>query len=170
MRRVLNSKSPAASTLSFLKADGIKAVDDSTVSITTDTPIANLPEQITVKYSLIVPDGAKSEDLKLHEDGTGPFMQQTFSPAETKRILVRNPTYWRAGLPKAKCLEMSVMTEEVPRTAALQSGAVDLILVTSAASVGPSARMRYLRGVSPGTTNERVCLPLGSIQETWLAI
>ena len=62
-------------------------------------------------------------------------MQQTFTPSETKRVLARNPNYWKAGLPKAKCLEMSVMTEEVPRTAALQSGAIDLILVTSAASV-----------------------------------
>lgn len=129
------TKSPAASTLSFLKSDGIKAVDDHTVTFTTDSPIANLPEQITVKYSLIVEDGAKSEDLKVHGMGTGPFAQQTFSPAETKRVLVRNANYWKAGLPKAKCLEISVMTEEVPRTAALQSGAVDLILVTSAASV-----------------------------------
>jgi peptide/nickel transport system substrate-binding protein len=129
------TKSPGASTLSFLKPDGIKALDDHTVTFTTDTPIANLPELITVKYSLIVPDGAKTEDLKPHGDGTGPFMQQTFTPSETKRVLIRNPHYWKAGLPRAKCLEMSVMTEEVPRTAALQSGDVDLILVTSAASV-----------------------------------
>lgn len=127
--------SPAASTLSFLTADGIKAVDDSTVSFTTATPIANLPELIAVKYTLIVPDGAKSEDLKLKGDGTGPFKQETFTPAETKRVLARNADYWKPGLPKAKCLEISVMTEEVPRTAALQSGAIDLILVTSAASV-----------------------------------
>ena len=127
--------SPAASTLSFLTADAIKAVDDQTVTFTTASPIANLPELIAVKYTLIVPEGAKAEDLRLHENGTGPFKQETFTPSETKRVLVRNDQYWKAGLPKAKCLEMSVMTEEVPRTAALQSGAVDLILVTSAASV-----------------------------------
>jgi peptide/nickel transport system substrate-binding protein len=127
--------SPGASTLSFLKPDAIKAVDDHTVTFTTDTPIAILPELITVKYTQIVPDGVKKEDLKLHGNGTGPFMQQTFTPTETKRVLVANPNYWKPGLPKAKCLEISVMTEEVSRTAALQSGAVDLILVTSAASV-----------------------------------
>jgi peptide/nickel transport system substrate-binding protein len=127
--------SPAASTLAFLDPAGLKAVDDNTVTFTTKSPIANLPELISVKYALIVPDGSKSEDLKLHGIGTGPFVQQTFTPAETKRVLVRNPHYWKAGLPKAQCLEISVMTEEVPRTAALQSAAVDLILVTSAASV-----------------------------------
>jgi peptide/nickel transport system substrate-binding protein len=129
------TKSPAASTLAFLDPSGIKAVDDGTVSFTTKTPIANLPELISVKYTLIVPEGSKSEDLRLHGIGTGPFKQQSFTPTETKRVLVRNDHYWRPGLPKAKCLEISVMTEEVPRTAALQSGAVDLILVTSAASV-----------------------------------
>ena len=127
--------SPAASTLPFLDPNGIKAVDDSTVTFTTKSPIATLPELISVKYALIVPDGSKTADLKLHGIGTGPFMQQSFTPSETKRVLVRNPHYWKPGLPKAKCLEISVMTEEVPRTAALESGAVDLILVTSAASV-----------------------------------
>jgi peptide/nickel transport system substrate-binding protein len=127
--------SPAASTLDFLDPDGIKAVDDNTVTFTTKEPIAILPELISVKYALIVPDGSTSEDLKVHGIGTGPFMQQTFSPSETKRVLVRNENYWKAGLPKAQCLDISVMTEEVPRTAALQSGAVDLILVTSAASI-----------------------------------
>lgn len=127
--------SPAAQTLSFLTPDGIKAADDGTVQFTTANPIANLPELISVKYALIVPDGSTAADLKLHGVGTGPYMQESFTPSETKRVLARNPHYWKAGLPKAKCLEISVMTEEVPRTAALQSGAVDLILVTSASSI-----------------------------------
>ena len=92
--------SPAASTLPFLDPNGIKAVDDSTVTFTTKSPIANLPNSSRSSTPSSCPTDRKAPTLKLHGIGTGPFMQQSFTPSETKRP-VRNPHYWKPGLPKA---------------------------------------------------------------------
>src|SRR5439155_11654343 len=75
--------SGAAAVLSFLdpqKADSISAVDDYTVKFKPKGPIAELPLLITNKYTWIIPDGAKTDDLRLKGDGTGPFIQDQFTP------------------------------------------------------------------------------------------
>jgi peptide/nickel transport system substrate-binding protein len=84
---------------------------------------------------MIVQDGADSEVLKSRAIGTGPFMQDVYDLAQDTRIFQRNPNYWRAGLPRAACVDLKVITEEVSRIAAIQSGAVDLILDAGPASI-----------------------------------
>ena len=120
--------SGARAVLEFLDADGIKAVDDYTVSFTTKKPVVQLPVLISNKFGNIVPDGAKHEDLRLHEDGTGPFMQEEFTPNAPVRILRKNPNYWDAGKPKAECLKITVAQEAVAAVSAMKSGEVDLML------------------------------------------
>src|SRR4051794_10877883 len=71
--------SPGYATLAFLSADGISAVDDHTVRFKVKSPVVELPLLIATKSALIVPAGAKAEELRLHEDGTGPFVQETFT-------------------------------------------------------------------------------------------
>lgn len=85
---------------------------------------------------MIVPEGATSEQLKANGIGTGPFVQEVYLPAENRRVFQANPNYWREGLPRAACLELDVVTEEVSRIAAIKSGAVDLVLSAGAASLG----------------------------------
>jgi peptide/nickel transport system substrate-binding protein len=43
-------------------------------------------------------------------------------------VAKRNPNYWKPGLPKADCIELSGITEAVARAAALQSGQADLLI------------------------------------------
>src|SRR5258706_10325714 len=119
-RRLLDLKiAPrAAAGLSFLKADGIEAVDAYTVRFKLAKPVAELPLLIATKYAMVVSRTAKSEDLKLRENGTGPFVQERFSPNGPVRILKRNPNYWQSGLPKAECLEIKVVQEASSRAAA----------------------------------------------------
>ena len=135
-RRLIDPKvaSPAAASLSFLKSEGIVAVDDLTVAFTTEAPVAELPTFLGFKHGMVVPDGETAEQLTTKPIGTGPFTVETFSPSESRRILRKNPTYWKAGLPKADCLEIQVILEEVTRTAALQSGQADLLIATGASS------------------------------------
>src|SRR5215813_7460888 len=73
-KRLLDPALPsgAKQTLGFLDPDGIKAVDVLTVTFTTKEPVADLPLLITNKYTNVVAEGAKAEDLRLHENGTGP--------------------------------------------------------------------------------------------------
>ena len=77
-KRLLDEKtgSGARAVLEFLDPDGIKAVDATTVTFTTKKPVVELPVLITNKFTNIVPDGAKQDELRLKGDGTGPFMQE----------------------------------------------------------------------------------------------
>ena len=129
-KRMLDEKlgSGARAVLEFLDADGIKAPDAHTVTFTTKKPVVELPVLITNKFTNIVPDGAKHEDLRLHEDGTGPFMQEAFTPNAPVRIFKKNPNYWDAGKPKADCIRVTVAQEAVAAVSALKAGQVDLML------------------------------------------
>jgi peptide/nickel transport system substrate-binding protein len=120
--------SGAQSVLEFLDADGIKAPDPYTVTFTTKKPVVELPVLITNKFTNIEPDGAKHADLELHEDGTGPFMQDQFTPNAPVRILKKNPNYWDAGRPKSDCLRITVAQEAVAAVSAIKAGQVDLVL------------------------------------------
>ena len=106
-KRLLDEKtgSGARAVLEFLDPNGIKAADATTVTFTTTKPVVELPILISNKFTNIVPEGATQEQLRLHGDGTGPFMQEQFTPNEPVRILRKNPNYWNAGQPKAELPE-----------------------------------------------------------------
>jgi len=119
--------SGAASVLSFLKPGSITAVDDRTVTFTTEAPVVELPVLIANKYTNIVPAGSTAEALRLKGDGTGPFMQETFEPNGPVRLLRANPDYW-GGAPGAPCLRITVAQEPVAAVSAILGGEVDLVL------------------------------------------
>jgi peptide/nickel transport system substrate-binding protein len=129
-KRLLDEKtgSGARAVLEFLDPDGIKAPDPKTVTFTTKKPVVELPVLITNKFTNIVPEGATHDQLRLHEDGTGPFMQEQFEPNAPVRILRKNPNYWNAGQPKAECLKITVAQEAVAAVSAMKAGQVDLML------------------------------------------
>ena len=123
-KRLLDEKtgSGARAVLEFLDPDGIKAPDATTVTFTTKKPVVQLPVLISNKFTNIVADGAKAEDLRLKGDGTGPFMQEAFTPNAPVRILRKNPNYWDAGKPKAECIRVTVAQEAVAAVTALKAG------------------------------------------------
>lgn len=123
------------STLAFLDANGITAIDDHTVRFKVKDPVVELPMLIATKYALMVPDGAKSENLRTKGIGTGPFVQETFTINGAVRAMRRNPNYWRSGLPKAECLEITTSLESTSRLSALLSGTVDLSLTVDPPSL-----------------------------------
>jgi len=149
--------SGAAAVLSFLDAkdpNAISAVDDYTVKFKPKGPVAELPLLITNKYTFIVADGVKTEDLRLHGNGTGPFMQDQFTPGAPVRILKKNPNYWQPGLPKSDCLEIRVIQEATTRNAALQSGQIDLstgVDFATLASLQADPNIKILKS-GPGTS------------------
>lgn len=154
-RRLLDPDvgSPAIGVLGFLDPEGITAVDDHTVAFKTPTIIADLPTVLAIKYGMVVPEGSTKEELRQNGIGTGPFIQDVYSPTETRRVFQRNKNYWREGLPKAECLELSVITEDVTRLAAIKSGAADLIMQAGAANAGVLAGdpTLKLQQSAPGT-------------------
>ena len=129
--------SGAKAVLEFLDPAGIKAVDSHAVSFTTAKPVVELPLLITNKFTNIVPEGAMQADLRLEGVGTGPFMQEEFTPNAPVRILRKNPNYWQAGLPKAECLRITVAQEPVAAISAIKAGQVDLVLNVDPAGIAP---------------------------------
>jgi peptide/nickel transport system substrate-binding protein len=67
------------------------------------------------------------ETMQKKPVGTGPYMVDEFVTGP-KFVAKRNPNYWKSGLPKAPCIELSGITESVARVAALQSGQADLLI------------------------------------------
>jgi peptide/nickel transport system substrate-binding protein len=118
----------AKQALTFLEPDGIGVVDPMTVTFTAKGPTAELPTLLANRYTNIVADGAKGEELRLHENGTGPFIQQDFAPGGPIRLLKKNPRYWKPDLPNAECLRITVAPEAVAAVSALKSGDIDLVL------------------------------------------
>ena len=137
-KRLLDEKtgSGARAVLEFLDSDNIKAVDPTTVTFTTKKPVVELPVLISNKFTNIVSDGAKQEDLRTKGDGTGPFMQEQFTPNAPVRILRKNPNYWNAGQPKADCIRITVAQEAVTAVAAIKAGQVDLMLNVDPSVIG----------------------------------
>lgn len=149
-KRLLDTKiAPGGkASLPFLDPEGIEMVDRYTVRFKTKNPVVELPVLLNGKLSLIVPEGAKSEDLRLHENGTGPFMQEEFVPGGPRRVLKRNPNYWQPGIPKADCLEIRVVEESTARMAAIMGGEADVALLvdpTTALSVQNNPNIRILK-------------------------
>ena len=124
-----------------------------TVIFTTKNPVVELPVLITNKFTNIVPDGATGETLRLKGDGTGPFMQEQFTPNAPVRILRKNPNYWNAGQPKADCLRITVAQEAVAAVSAIKAGQVDLMLNVDP-SVITAAQGRSV-GRAPGDRRHR---------------
>lgn len=137
-KRLLDEKtgSGARAVLEFLDSDNIKAVDPTTVTFTTKKPVVELPVLISNKFTNIVSDGAKQEDLRKKGDGTGPFKQEQFTPNAPVRILRKNPNYWNAGQPKADCIRITVAQEAVTAVAAIKAGQVDLMLNVDPSVIG----------------------------------
>jgi len=151
-KRVLDPKldSGAAATLGMLSPDKIEAVDDHTVRFTAKSPTVELPVLISSKYAAIVPDGIDRDTMQKKPVGTGPYMVDQFVPGP-KFVAKRNASYWKAGLPKADCLELSGITESVARAAALQSGQADLLIFlepSSTATLSADPNVKILK--SPG--------------------
>lgn len=128
-KRILTNKNSEASTSfgAFLTPGGIKAINPYEVQFTTKHPVADFPVEITTKDSWIVQNGATDAQIASQGMGTGPFMPVNFRPNATSYEFKRNPHYWQPGLPKAACLNFSVVQEAASANAAIETGQVDLL-------------------------------------------
>ncbi|MER9095924.1 ABC transporter substrate-binding protein [Mesorhizobium sp. M0700] len=116
-----NSKSGA---LGLLK--GLESVkqDGDTVVLTMTEPNADLPFLLDDFHLMIQPNGGK--DRPTEGIGTGPYRVTTNEPG-IRHGGERFPNYWRNDRGFADQIEIIVINDASARTAALQSGQVDMI-------------------------------------------
>lgn len=105
--------------------------DDMTVTVTMRSPWVAFPAVLTTQAGYV----ASSRWLASVDDdparatspvGTGPFIFDSYTPGEVFRA-VRNPAYWREGLPYLDAIEFHVLRNIRDRSGALLDDTVDII-------------------------------------------
>ena len=117
----------------FERIAKVEATDKYTVRLTLKSPFAPLlnylrgspfpyqpmlPREVEDKYGT---DGFKDPE---HAVGTGPFMTKSYTPS-VGGAFVRNPDYWRSGLPYLNSLQVYVVPDEATLIAAYRAGKID---------------------------------------------
>lgn len=106
----------------------VKKVDDYTVRIDLSKRWLPLPSYLALFASAIYPKnfgGHSKKYMSTHEDGTGAFKLDKWTKGQSLR-LVKNPDYWKKGVPKLDSVTFNVVAEDNTRMLQLQGGQVDL--------------------------------------------
>ena len=111
----------------------VKSVAQQFASVTADGPSsvkivlgganADLPVILATANFVIVKDGTTNFDKAI---GTGPFLCKEFTPG-VRTVAIRNPNYWKAGLPYLDEIVLFGIPDESARVNALLSGDVDWV-------------------------------------------
>jgi peptide/nickel transport system substrate-binding protein len=127
--------SSAQATLAFLKPEGVRKVDDSTVAFDLTRVVVDFPYYIcNITYqSVILPAGWPGHFAK-NPVGTGPFKLVEYVPGQRARY-VRNADYWQQGLPYLDGLEVLLGFSPDAQTTQLLGGGADMQYATPGAAL-----------------------------------
>ncbi len=124
------------------------------------TPWVSFNYYLTGQAGIIpAPASIKSGDGAKRPVGTGPFMCKgdCWVPNQ-KMSLVKNPDYWRAGLPKLDAIEFRVIVDEDQRLAQFQSGQIQFMQTSNfltgrdLANLAKDKKVNLLTSESGGST------------------
>ncbi|MGM3160169.1 ABC transporter substrate-binding protein [Dickeya undicola] len=143
-------KDPAVGSVAIKLAEpmqSITAVSPSQVKIVLAQPNFDLPSILATSAFLILQDGAKDFTKAV---GTGPYICKAFSPG-VRSVGVRNPNYWKPGLPHLDEVELLGVTDQAARVNALLSGDLHVVATIGARDVkrlGESSQFGILESKS----------------------
>ncbi len=106
-----------------------EAVDNYTVTMTTETPVGILPQLLGLNKStgIMAPESMEEDGTVRLPIGTGPFMISEVD-GTTRILLEKNANYWQEGLPYLDAVEIEPIPDNTTRQTALQGGEVDWVL------------------------------------------
>jgi peptide/nickel transport system substrate-binding protein len=112
--------------------DRLEAVDRSTIRMTTKQPdVTALFGLADVSILIVAPEiFEKGDKLTTAEQavGTGPYVLQAYQP-DVGASLVRNPDYWKPGLPYLDGMKLVNIRDQQAGLAAFVAGQLDLTIV-----------------------------------------
>ena len=129
---------------------GVKALSDSSVEVDFKQSFAAFPSSYLDSAStyMMAPSMMKASDKgSSHPVGTGPFVFSSWEPNNSFKVN-RNPHYWggldangkvQSGTPYLNSIEFRVITDEGTRSAALQSGDIDMLTTIQASTANSLA-------------------------------
>ncbi|MEK7681761.1 MAG: ABC transporter substrate-binding protein, partial [Chloroflexota bacterium] len=113
----------------FDSVKSIEKVDDSTVKLTLSEPFGPLLVYLAFPFIKMVPkevvDKYNGLDRPETTIGTGPFLFKEYTK-DVGGSMVRNPNYFRPGLPYLDEVRFQVITDDATRTSAARTGRVDI--------------------------------------------
>jgi peptide/nickel transport system substrate-binding protein len=133
-QRIMDPKNPglAAPQLLGLTPEGIKKVDDLTVTFVLESANSIFPEALSAYSCGIVPTGYDPKGAT-GAIGTGPFKVTDFLPGQ-KGVFAKHENYWRAdGGPYVDTLELIEFADSTAQLNALLGGAADYCQMVSGA-------------------------------------
>ncbi|MDZ4720063.1 MAG: peptide ABC transporter substrate-binding protein [Roseiflexaceae bacterium] len=106
---------------------GVKAIDDRTLEITLDAPLAYFLAQLTYPYTYVVPRKLieSGPDWETRAYGTGPFTVKEWKRGQSV-LLAANENYWR-GKPGITNILMSFNKESETAFQLYQTGELDIM-------------------------------------------
>ena len=125
MKHILDPGTGSRARSNITMIEGVEATGPLTVQFKLTIPYAGFPDIFADRQMRIVPKD-KIGELATNPVGTGPFMFKSWSPGD-RMELVKNPSYFEAGLPKLDGVTMRIIPEAAARIAALESGAIDIL-------------------------------------------
>lgn len=128
LERIMDPET-AATRGSLLRAQivSMEALDELTVKITLAGPNATFLSVLAAADCYMVDKewGESGHNFKSEANGTGPFMLAEYEPG-VQYVLVRNPNYWKEGLPYLDKLVLVPIQDDNTRINSLKNGDIDM--------------------------------------------
>jgi peptide/nickel transport system substrate-binding protein len=109
------------------QVQAIEAPDPGTVIFRLKRPQPSLLMMLASGYSPVYPAHVPAAELRTRCVGTGPFKLKEYRPGELIEY-VRNPDYFKKGLPYLDGIRFIIIKERGTRIAALQAGRLDVAM------------------------------------------
>lgn len=126
--RIRNPDNGLARRVELENMESYEATDDFTVTISLDAPYATLLA-VFATHQMHIASAAWLEsvaDPAVEMNGTGPFMLDSFEP-QVRYTLVKNPNYWKPGLPYLDSIVQIPIADDAARVNAMQSGEINFV-------------------------------------------
>jgi peptide/nickel transport system substrate-binding protein len=120
LSRIKNKKLTGSTPLGPVDVKGLKKLDKRTVLVPMTSPYGSFLDQLAYWYYLyVVPVGFNPSK----PNGTGAFKYQSFTPGQ-RSVFVRNPNYWKPGLPYVDTLTIIDFSDSASLQNALVTGVI----------------------------------------------
>ncbi|MEV4552838.1 ABC transporter substrate-binding protein [Nonomuraea wenchangensis] len=112
----------------FVPIKSFELADPMTVKVKLSQPWVAFPYYLAAQNGMIVPPASLADPrtASLKPVGTGPFIFKEYVP-DNRMVVVKNPHYWRNGLPYLDEIEFRVLPDSQTRAQTLEAGGIDAI-------------------------------------------
>lgn len=133
INRILDKKTGSKSRSNLQIIDKMEILDKNTVRFHLKQAYGGFQDLFASRQARMIPRD-RVDSLSKEPIGTGPFKFVSYTPGD-KFVLVKNPDYFKQGLPKIDRLIFRIIPETSTAVAALETGEIDMVWNLSLESI-----------------------------------